>query len=50
MMKKLFFTLITLLIANGLFAQTDNYKVVIDKFQTDITPGNTRIFSTVLRL
>ncbi len=39
MMKKLFFTLITLLIANGLFAQTDNYKVVIDKFQTDYNAG-----------
>ncbi len=38
-MKKLFFALITLLLTNASFAQTDNYKVVIDKFQADYNAG-----------
>ena len=38
-MKKLLFALITLLMTNASFAQTDNYNVVFDQFQADYNAG-----------
>ena len=38
-MKKLLFTLVTLLMTYASFAQTENHKVVFDKFQADYNAG-----------
>lgn len=34
-MKRLFFFLISIVLTNVLFAQTDNYKIAIENFQTN---------------